>query len=294
MNTSAGFQINILLTKKKVVMRPEQILQSDVLDIVFNNRNKLYGAYALRKSYNVQLVKALSATSLAVLVFALFSFIKPAADIDENAIPIIEVKPVDITPLKKEVPEKPKESLQKKYDKPIRQEIFTKPDITPDHNVIETIPEQRELDKSIIGLTKVEGEDAGPKEILPQGNQDNYGKEAAAIKEVVKEEPAITTPLLFADEMPEFPGGKDAFLKFMHRHLAQPDNLDEGQKVVVRVKFVVAADGSIKDVSVLQSGGILDAEVLRVVKKMPKWKPGKQRGSLVPVWFTLPVTFIGE
>jgi protein TonB len=65
------------------------------------------------------------------------------------------------------------------------------------------------------------------------------------------------------------------------------------EKIIVRVQFVVDFDGSIKQVNVLQSGGKLDGEVIRVVGKMPKWKPGVQNGRSVAVYFTLPVTFLG-
>lgn len=99
----------------------------------------------------------------------------------------------------------------------------------------------------------------------------------------MKEETPVTAPLDYAEYMPEFPGGKGAFLKFMHKHLRQPDDLEEGAKVVVRLKFLVDTDGTIKDFTVMQSGGILDGEVLRVVNKMPRWKPSKQNESSVLV-----------
>jgi len=92
--------------------------------------------------------------------------------------------------------------------------------------------------------------------------------------------------------MPEYPGGMEAFKKFMLRHLRQPD-LNAGEKVVVKIQFVVKADGVINRLKVVQSGGVLDDEVLRVARKMPKWKPGVQNGQFVAVYFTLPVTFLG-
>ncbi len=80
----------------------------------------------------------------------------------------------------------------------------------------------------------------------------------------------------------------------MLRNLRKPDDLEEGEKIVVIIKFIVEADGSIVNTEVLKSGGRFDEEVLRVVKKMPKWKPGVQNGRFVSVYFNLPVTFAGS
>ncbi|MDB5192208.1 MAG: energy transducer TonB [Segetibacter sp.] len=97
-------------------MKPDQILQSDVLDIVFNNRNKAYGAYELRKFYHERLIKALSITSLIVVVFAFISFFKPAMAKGEEKIPVINFVQVSIRETKEqEVKEKPKDVMQKKY-----------------------------------------------------------------------------------------------------------------------------------------------------------------------------------
>ena len=95
--------------------------------------------------------------------------------------------------------------------------------------------------------------------------------------------------------MPEFPGGMNAFLKFMQRNLRRPDELEAGQKIVVITRFVVQADGSISGIQILHHGtSDLDKEVMRVINKIPKWIPGVQRGKNVPVFFKLPVTFVAE
>jgi protein TonB len=93
--------------------------------------------------------------------------------------------------------------------------------------------------------------------------------------------------------MPQFPGGMEAFLKFMQRNLKQPEDFDEGQKMVVLASFVVDAGGNIVNIAIDQKARPdLDAEVLRVIKKMPVWEPGMQNGRKVPVFYKLPVTFI--
>jgi protein TonB len=81
----------------------------------------------------------------------------------------------------------------------------------------------------------------------------------------------------------------------MLKNLRQPDDIDAGQRIVVRVKFVVDKDGEISDIEVVQSGrSDLDKEVIRVVKKMPRWKPGMQNDRAVPVFFNMPVSFVND
>ncbi|HTJ11069.1 MAG TPA: energy transducer TonB, partial [Dinghuibacter sp.] len=95
------------------------------------------------------------------------------------------------------------------------------------------------------------------------------------------------------EKMPEFPGGEEALRRFFMRYLQTPDELESGAKVKVMIRFVVGKDGSLSAYAVQQSGGqIFDNEVVRVLKKMPKWTPGIQNGKPVAVYFSLPVTFM--
>ena len=95
------------------------------------------------------------------------------------------------------------------------------------------------------------------------------------------------------EEMPEFPGGMGACLKFLMANTEYPEKA-KAQKVEgkVSVKFVVEKDGSISNPQIIKGGNpLLNDEALRVVNSMPKWKPGKQRGEAVNVKFTVPVAF---
>lgn len=95
------------------------------------------------------------------------------------------------------------------------------------------------------------------------------------------------------EEMPEYPGGMSEFMKFIAQNIKYPADALQG-KVEGRViaRFVVCKDGSISDIEIMRSvSPSLDAEAVRVLKLMPKWKPGRQRGRAVPVKFTVPVTF---
>ena len=96
-----------------------------------------------------------------------------------------------------------------------------------------------------------------------------------------------------AEQQPEFPGGMAELMKYLQKNLRYPQICKE-QRVQGRVilQFVVNADSTITDVNVVKPvNPHLDKEAVRVVKAMPKWKPGTQRGEPVRVRFTLPVTF---
>ena len=95
------------------------------------------------------------------------------------------------------------------------------------------------------------------------------------------------------EEMPEFPGGMGACLKFLMANTEYPEKA-KAQKVEgkVSVKFVVEKDGSISNPQIIKGGNpLLNDEALRVVNSMPKWKPGKQRGKVVRVGYTVPIIF---
>lgn len=100
-------------------------------------------------------------------------------------------------------------------------------------------------------------------------------------------------PMTFAEQMPEFPGGKDALVAFISKNLNYPEQaVEEGIEGVVYVSFVVEKDGKISNTKVLRGiGGGCDEEALRVVQGMPNWTPGKQRGEALRVKYNLPIRY---
>lgn len=96
-----------------------------------------------------------------------------------------------------------------------------------------------------------------------------------------------------AEEMPEFPGGPQALMKYLHENVCYPkDAFDAGIQGRVIVQFVVDKDGTIRDAKVMRSiNPALDAEAQRVIYAMPKWNPGKQNGEAIAMKYTLPITF---
>lgn len=116
----------------------------------------------------------------------------------------------------------------------------------------------------------------------------------AAPVEAPEEEEEEEVVFVVVESMPEFPGGQQALFKYVNENVKYPVIAQEnGIQGRVICQFVVNKDGSIVDIEVVRSGGdpSLDKEAVRVIKSMPKWKPGKQRGKPVRVKFTLPVNF---
>lgn len=137
--------------------------------------------------------------------------------------------------------------------------------------------------------------DADVQETTIQSSEEN--NQAVEIKYVApvveEEEPEEAEIFMVVEEMPEFPGGMAECLKFLGKNIKYPTIAQEnGVQGRVIVQFVVNQDGSIVDPVVVRSvDPYLDKEALRVIKTMPKWKPGKQRGKPVRVKYTVPVTF---
>ena len=111
---------------------------------------------------------------------------------------------------------------------------------------------------------------------------------------VIEEEEVVEQEIFqIVEEMPEYPGGEKKLLEYVAKSVKYPQIAREsGIQGRVFVNFVIEPDGSVSNVKVLRGiGGGCDEEAMRVIKSMPKWKPGKQRGKAVRVTYTLPVNF---
>lgn len=267
------------LKRKHTTMTSHEILNADVLDILFDNRNKMYGAYELRKRYNNRLGFALG-IMLALLLLAIVLLnnlsdnkpVLPVPDID-NDVTTIDIKPIEPEVEKPVAPRTPPPAAaQSNFVDRI--ELVKEATDLPDQSVLET---------SIISNQNVEG---------PEFTDAHQPPVAEVVNEpvVAKEEPK---PLVSVEKNAEFPGGQAAWIAFLSKYLRTPDELEAGQKKTVYVRFVVDVDGSISKFEIAHSGGAaFDNEVIRVLKKMPKWTPAFQNGHNVSVIFTQPVTFM--
>ena len=273
-------------------MKAENILNSSLLDIIFQNKNKDYGAYELRKHYSNRLFKSIGITALIVIVFAgLQSWKSPKNSNDFitkqlDGAKLIEYKPPILQP--KEV-EKTKPAIKKE----VAEVLFTKPVIVPKKEIINVVAENARIDTSTIGNQFKIGEGntnlVGVISAPPQESGNAKTGDDDSKKE--NDDEPIANPSV----MPEFIGGIAALHNFMLRNLQTPEDIDEGQKIVVMAKFVIDKKGNISDVEIIQNGREdLDAEVIRVINKMPTWKPGLQNGFPVAVYFKMPITFVNN
>ncbi len=264
-------------------MNAETILRSDVLDIVFENRNKLYGAYPLRKDYDKRLLVAMATITTAVLLFCIADYFQHKRNDNANLMgPVIQV-PDSVIFSKVTIPEKPR-IIQPVI--PVAAVKNPVPIIVPDKEVKEPIHTMDEMDGKIIGDKDIEG---------PVSNSENQPAPETHTT-VVSTAPAPAPEpevLETAQLMPEFPGGMQALIRFLGKNLVVPENaLEPGEKVRVPVKFVVDKEGKLSDIVFPdQSNVIFKKEIIRVLSKMPKWKPGAQNGRVVSVYYTIPVIF---
>jgi protein TonB len=270
------------LNCKLLTMTSHEILTADVLDILFENRNKQYGAYALRKDYNHRLLLALGTSLAAVLIVCLL--IKPgerlnaiAAVPDGNVVEVIDIEP--LPPIEKPEPPRAQPAPAVATQRHTNQ-IEIVQDLPPE----DAVPDIEALTNAQIGLTTQEGVPPTTNQTIePQPLQQGTGTAPT-------EQPA--GKFTAVERLPEFPGGVNAWSAFLGRHLRVPDDLEAGERRTVQVKFWVGEDGSVTRFEVVQSAGaVFDNEVIRVLKKMPKWKPAIQNGQPVAVTFTQPVTF---
>jgi len=272
-------------SQKTIFMLPEKIMQSDLLDILFENRNKTYGAYALRKSYNKILITSIACTLFVAACFCVLQFLHHTKKLEVTT---VDIHIPDITL------SKPPENLPKPLPQHmqtathIKQANNSTPQIVSDNVQTKFPPTNIELDKAVIGPINLGGkDDAGiiepPVESL---------KAAGSVVTTTSEKIAENKPVKIAQVMPEFPGGINALIKFILKNIHQPDDLQPGQQIKIIASLVVSKTGAVENVKIVSSGRAdLDKEVLRVINKMPVWKPGMQNGKPVSVYFNLPVTF---
>lgn len=262
-------------------------MQSDLLDIIFENRNKNYGAYVLRRSYQKRMATAIAVTLFIAAAFSALQIIHHSKVI-EQGIPVIIPDDHVLTRFDAPKPQPlPKPSHQSPASN-LSQVIKSNPIIVDDNQKTD-MPTTDDLIHNIIGLKKIVGN--GDVDIIkpPTALSASKGGIITSVAAIKNDD----VPVKFAEVMPEYPGGADALRNFMLKNLAQPDDLEEGEKIVVMASFIVNKTGQIESVKIIGSVlSDLDKEVIRVIKKMPLWKPGMQNGKPVSVFFNLPVTFL--
>ncbi len=268
-------------------MNADHILKTDLLDIIFEKRNKDYGAYILRKGYNSRLYKSLGIAFSIIFIFVLFTFLHKEKMITLKPIEeIFWATPLELPEEKMVAPEpqKPKQSIS-----PSTAEA-PKPAVVNDNSgpLVFDDNAPKINDPGNIGPVTPADTDStsGGGPFIPQ---------APAVPVITKPIIDRTTPMPSAEVMPSYPGGIKALRRFLEKNITSQATIEPGDMVSVKVKFIVGYDGKLRGFEVVEDGGAqYNNEVIRVLKKMPDWIPGKSNGENVSVYFIVPVKFMPQ
>ena len=269
-------------------------------DLVFEGKNKDFGAYVIRTESPKRHNKAVLWTIIGAIIFGLlaFGFVKANQYLEERRLAEQGEQEEVLIDMSQDAEEP--EPEQERLEQP-------KPEVLPE----EVLKSVKVTELQIVEDDKVKKED----EIKTQdelketetafGQKDNEkGTEDRNVTRTLKEEVVVETKVekpkevkeeIFrsVEQMPQFPGGEDALRKYLASHINYPPMAAENNvqgKVVIQ--FVVGKDGKIGEVKVVRSvDKDLDREAVRVCKALPKFTPGRQNGQPVSVWYTLPVQF---
>ncbi len=272
-------------------MEANKILGSDILDIIFEGKNKSYGAYQLRKNYNKTLTKALIITgSILLLVFLaslLGNYINDRAD--KKTFDVVDTQMAEI---KKDEPPPPPPPPPPPTPPPppeVNQVKFTPPKIVKDEEVkpeekIEEIKEDAQIStKTVESENKVQ---------IVQAPVEDKGTVVAEAPKEDDEGKVFNKVEIEA----EFPGGTGAWTKYLKNNLDANTPVDNGASegtYQVIVRFIVSKDGSISDVVAETKHGFgMEAEAIKIIKKGPRWTPAQQNGRMVNAYRRQPITFV--
>lgn len=269
-------------------------------DIVFEGRNKDYGAYKMRSRAGSRNLRAVIIVFLLIVAVAAFLAAKAVITEMINKNKVDESAAVELKQLDKKEPEKEKEKeVEIKYEeqKPVEQVAvkasmqFTVPKIEDDALVKEDreVKSQEELTKSSIAIGSQNYEGDSKDGINIDDLKDN--QKAGGTQVPPKEEEVVDNAIV--EVQATYPGGEAALLKFVSENLVYPAIAQEQDlQGVVTLRFRVEKDGSIGEIRIVKSlSKECDQAAAKVVKKLKRFTPARQQGHPVPVWFTLPVRF---
>ncbi|MGC1392311.1 MAG: TonB family protein [Bacteroidales bacterium] len=244
-------------------------------DIVFEERNKEYGAYKLRKKYNRTVIIALL-IGILILATAIIT-------------PYINAKALEN---RSKRTERQVEIKMEKLDQPNDQVAPPPPPPPPPTDVVQ---QQKYVPPVVVDSIKPE--DVKQLMTADQAQTEVKNTDVVEVQQQVKEEVQEAEPeqqpFVVVEEMPMFPGGEAELMKYLNEHTQYPEIAKENNiqgRVVIR--FCVTPKGGVSQISVLKSvDPELDKEAMRVVSTLPAFKPGKQGGKPVPVWYMVPIAF---
>lgn len=275
------------------------LYNSEWLALVFKNRNQNYGAYVMRKESDRITAKALFIAGSIFVGLFVSPYIFAKQELKDISSLSDKDKVVEFKDIQPIAPAKPK------VEEPIKQDV-AKPEPAPkvevqskkfvsnikvvEDPVIEEAPKLSELQNAAISNVTQSGTEATgnmPAAIGEGGNGTAPVGDGKGSDETIHNANTI-------ENFPEFPGGMDAFGKFIQKNLRYPYMAQENNiQGKVFLSFVVEKDGSITDVKVTRGVGYgCDEEAMRVIKKSPRWKPGFQNDRPVRVRYQMPINYV--
>lgn len=268
-------------------MEANKILTADILDIVFEGRNKEYGAYELRKTYNRRLLIAIgSMFGLFLLLFITYLLLHNLSSSDNSkAVVVQEVQLEEIKQEKEEPPPPPPTPPP-----PPQVEIakFTPPKIVKDEEVKEEEkpPEVEKLEETKIGVINQEGiKDEG---IVAPPIDDGKGVVEAPKRDETDYDQTFTKVEIESS----YPGGAAAWQRYLIKTLKYPQEAQDNEvQGAVVVQFIVDKAGQVSDVEAISGPQELREEAARVIRKSGSWKPAVQNGRQVKSYKKQPIVF---
>ena len=261
------------------------LYRNEWLDLVFENRNKEYGAYNLRQDYAGNMIRAMIITfgGLSILLMSSF-FFKHAQTITKKNRDTVIV--VNITPPLVNPPEKKVEPLAKPKVEPPAKLITTikNPVMVVTVDKLASDPIKNVDIKGAIGPVNSKGTDIDDNIAIEEPKTTGGG--TGVVDNTVHADFDL-------DVMPAPIGGESAWAKFLNRNLRYPGEAqDEQVSGKVFLSFIIEKDGSLSNISVVRPAGHgFDEEAMRVLKLAKAWKPGMQNGQAVRVKYTIPINF---
>lgn len=266
-------------------------------DIVFEGRNKEYGAYVLRVNSKRRHMKAAIWTLIGLFAIgiAVSSYLSVQAYIAEQEAKItdqLDQQMVELADTQEEEEEEIQEKVEMPEPEALPEEILNTVKVTElliskdeDVKAEDEIKTQDELKETETAFGATD---------FDKGTDDrNVVREYK--NEVIVEEKKPEPEQVFTavEQMPQFPGGDAALMKFLSSNINYPQvAMENGVQGRVIVQFVVTKNGTVGEVKVIRSvDRDLDKEAIRLCKSLPKFIPGKMNGQEVNVWYTLPITF---
>lgn len=267
------------------------IYETSWIDLVFENRNKDYGAYQLRRE---SVKSSLAALFMGLLFIASIGTISTVAHyLNPEAVPAIPVPEweetvVHLTDLdtprpKDEAPAQAQSEPPAAQD-PITQPVFRDPVIVSSSQATPDVPVNTDI-KNTVSTSAVEGNGA-----IEGSGAASSGNGAGSSAVAAGPDPASILNTAVLDKMPEFPGGIEQFYKYVGNNFEKPE-IDAFNSIKIYVYFVIEKDGSMTDIQVKRDPGYgLSREAVRVLKSLKtKWSPGMYNGKAVRTAYNLPI-----